>query len=39
MKDKISEILNTNIPNFSTQVELKIPQINKIELPKLKKIE
>jgi hypothetical protein len=39
MKDKISEILNTNIPNFPTQVELKLPTNNKIELPKLKKIE
>jgi hypothetical protein len=38
MKDKISEILNTNIPDFPTQVELKLPQINKIELPKLQKI-
>jgi hypothetical protein len=38
MKDKISEILITNIPNFPTQVELKLPQINKIELPKLQKI-
>jgi hypothetical protein len=38
MKDKINEILTTNIPNFPTQVELKLPQINKIELPKLQKI-
>ena len=39
MKDKINEILTTNIPNFPTQVELKLPTNNKIELPKLKKIE
>jgi hypothetical protein len=39
MKDKISEILNTNIPNFPTQVELKLPtNNNKIVLPKLQKI-
>jgi hypothetical protein len=38
MKDKISEILTTNVPNFPTQVELKLPQVNKIELPKLQKI-
>jgi glycosyltransferase involved in cell wall biosynthesis len=39
MKYKISEILTTNIPEFPTQVELKLPTNNKIELPKLKKIE
>jgi hypothetical protein len=39
MKDKINEILTTNIPDFPTQVELKLPTNNKIELPKLKKIE
>ena len=38
MKYKISEILTTNIPNFPTQVELKLPTSNKIELPKLQKI-
>jgi hypothetical protein len=39
MKDKISEILITNIPNFPTQVELKLPtNNNKIVLPKLQKI-
>ena len=38
MKDKISEILITNIPNFPTQVELKLPQLKKVELPKLQKI-
>ena len=39
MKYKISEILTANIPDFPTQVELKLPTNNKIELPKLKKIE
>jgi hypothetical protein len=39
MKDKINEILTTNIPNFPTQVELKLPTNNKIELPKFKKVE
>ena len=37
MKDKINEILTTNIPNFPTQVELKLPQLKKLELPKLQK--
>jgi glycosyltransferase involved in cell wall biosynthesis len=37
MKDKISEILTTNIPELPTQVELKLPQLKKIELPKLQK--
>jgi glycosyltransferase involved in cell wall biosynthesis len=35
MKDKINEILNKNIPNFPTQVELKLPKSQKLELPKL----
>ena len=38
MKYKISEILTANIPDFPTQVELKLPTSNKIELPKLQKI-
>jgi hypothetical protein len=37
MKDKISKILTTNIPEFPTQVELKLPQLKKVELPKLQK--
>ena len=37
MKDKISEILTTTIPNFPTQVELKLPKPQKLELPKLQK--
>jgi glycosyltransferase involved in cell wall biosynthesis len=37
MKDKINEILNKNIPNFPTQVELKLPKSQKLELPKLQK--
>jgi hypothetical protein len=38
MKDQISEILTKNIPEFPKQVELKLPQLKKIELPKLQKI-
>jgi glycosyltransferase involved in cell wall biosynthesis len=38
MKLKLSNILNTSIPNFPTQVELKLPKLNKIDLPKLQKI-
>jgi glycosyltransferase involved in cell wall biosynthesis len=38
MKDKIDEILTKNIPVFPTQVELKLPQLKKVELPKLQKI-
>ena len=36
MKDKLDEILTKNIPDFPKQVELKLPQLKKIELPKLK---
>jgi hypothetical protein len=38
MKDKINEILTTNIPEFPKEVALKLPTNNKIELPKLKKV-
>ena len=38
MKLKLSNILNTSIPDFPTQVELKLPKLNKIDLPKLQKI-
>lgn len=36
MKDKLDELLTKNIPDFPKQVELKLPQLKKIELPKLK---
>jgi glycosyltransferase involved in cell wall biosynthesis len=38
MKDQISEIFTNNIPDFPTQVEIKLPQLQKVELPKLQKI-
>jgi hypothetical protein len=38
MKDKIDEIFTKNIPEFPKEVALKLPQLKKIELPKLNKI-
>jgi hypothetical protein len=35
MKEKLKEILDKNIPEFPKQIELKLPQLKKIELPKL----
>ncbi len=37
MKEKTDELLTKYIPEFPKQVELKLPQLKKIELPKLKK--
>ena len=34
MKEKLSDILNTNIPEFPKQVQIQRPTIQKIELPK-----
>ncbi len=34
MKEKLSNILNTNIPEFPKQVQIQLPTIQKIELPK-----
>ena len=34
MKEKIGQILEGNVPDFPKQVELKLPSIKKIELPK-----
>jgi len=39
MQEKLDTILTSNIPEFPKQVELKLPPLNKINLPKLKKIE
>lgn len=39
MEADLGYILNRNIPEFAAQVQLKLPQLKKIELPKLKKIE
>ena len=37
MKEKLGELLDKNIPDFPAQVQLKLPQLKKIELPKLNK--
>jgi hypothetical protein len=39
MKDKIDELFTKYIPEFPKQIELKLPQLKKIELPKIKKEE
>ena len=39
MKDKVDELFTKYIPEFPKQVELKLPSLKCIELPKLKKIE
>ena len=39
MKDKIDELFTKFIPEFPKQIELKLPQLKKIELPKLQKVE
>ena len=38
MKDKVDSLLTQYIPEFPKAIELKLPQLKKIELPKLKKI-
>jgi len=38
MYDKLMDILERNVPKFPQQVELKLPTLKKIELPKLNKI-
>ena len=38
MKDKVDELFTKNIPEFPKEVALKLPQLKKIELPKLTKI-
>jgi hypothetical protein len=37
MTEKLAEYL-TRIPEFPKQVQLKLPQLKKIELPKLQKV-
>jgi glycosyltransferase involved in cell wall biosynthesis len=39
MKEKLNQILEGSIPEFPSQVQLKLPSLKKIELPKLKKVE
>jgi hypothetical protein len=38
MKDKVDELFTKYIPEFPKQVELKLPQLKKIELPKKEEI-
>jgi hypothetical protein len=37
MKNKLGELLTTKIPDFPKQGQIQLPQLKKIELPKLKK--
>jgi len=39
MKDKVDELLTQYLPEFPKQVQLKLPTLKKIELPKLQKEE
>lgn len=39
MVDRLRDIVEKYVPQFPTQVQLKLPQLKKIELPKLKKVE
>ena len=39
MKDKVDELFTKYIPEFPKQIELKLPSLKKIELPKLQKVE
>ena len=38
MKEKIDSLFTQHIPEFPKQIQLKLPQLRKIELPKLNKI-
>jgi glycosyltransferase involved in cell wall biosynthesis len=38
MHDLLHNLLDKNVPEFPKQVQLKLPQLKKIELPKLKKV-
>jgi len=38
MKELVDTILTNNIPSFPKQVDIKLPQLKKLELPQLKKI-
>jgi hypothetical protein len=37
MFEKVDQILTQYIPEFPKEVQLQLPKLNKIELPKLKK--
>ena len=38
MEADLGYILNRNIPDFPAQMQLKLPQLKKIELPKLNRV-
>jgi len=38
MKEKVDNLFTNYIPEFPKQVEIKLPQLKKVELPKLQKI-
>ena len=38
MVEKLKDILDRNVPQFAVQAQLKLPQLKKVELPKLKKL-
>ena len=38
MADKTNELLTKYVPEFPQEVELKLPAMKKIEIPKLKKL-
>jgi hypothetical protein len=38
MKEKLDTILTSRIPEFPKEIQLKLPNLKKIELPKLQKI-
>ena len=38
MKTKVEKLLTEYVPEFPKQVEIKLPSLKKIELPKLQKI-
>lgn len=38
MRETLDNVLTQHIPEFPKQVQLKLPQLKKIELPKLKKV-
>jgi hypothetical protein len=38
MADKVDELLTQYVPEFPQEVELKLPAMKKIEIPKLKKL-
>ena len=37
MKDKIELILTNNLPEFAQEIKLQLPNLKKIQLPKLQK--